>query len=546
MKIFFLLFQLHAFEYGEELDIWFNHLSPKSNPLKFSNPGKLFDCSIKFKDEYYSASFAEHLEDLTLLDSGMKISFKKPEKTQKFCGVLLTKPKLNWLSKALKAETILEVKMLDFNTWVPIGRYKNNGKTQELYTHYKLDIFYNEDTVVYFKLNPMMPVPLDYLENLDFFYEVNWKLTNETLSSRVTSYNIMKKQMGGVYFFAFCCNLIMIVVVGCLLISGIIFKVRADVKKVESSGWLEIKDLVFRPPRFLTFFSCLIATGWHFGATLFSVAIFNYFFEVYLISGGFGAVLFVSYIGFSGFSGFICGFEVCKYRGKMNSLLLALSSSLMNILLFCLFIMKSAVNDYLIDIRSFIIILFAFCLIYTPLYILGYYLGKTFSNNYSIKYSKISENEELLITNTQKPWLFIISSWLWMFLLLIPVLDSIVKSTTSFVYYSTYDLFLGSIINHFIAAALNSIFVTFLALDNKNHDWHWTSFLTGSGVGLFTFSYGVYIYFNKLNIHGVVENLYFFSLITISSFILCLVSGAVGYFSVGMMIKKIYSYIKIE
>lgn len=545
MVIFFaVFFQVFANKFNEEIDVWFNHLSPRWNPLKFTKSQRLFDCSVKFKDEFYTNSFAEDLEDLTFIDSGMEVNFKQPVRNKLFCGVNLDETKIDWLFHALQAESILEVRVQGLVNWVPIGDLSKDNKTAKIFTHYKIELFYNEQVIVHMKLTPMLPLLLEKLENIDFSYEVNWKSSNVSLENQVTSYNIMQKQMGKIYYYSVVWNLCLVLLVALMVCVGIWYKVINDIKSEKKSGWLQIKDGIYKPPEYLTFFSSFVATGWQFGAVLCSVVFINYFFEIYLVSGGNSALFLYTYIGFATLSGFAYGLELYKYRGKSNSLFLALNSSLVNVMLFCLFILKSIVNDYLMDFRSFFIVLSIFCLVYTPLYILGYYSGKTFSKRNVIRYSETIENEELLGLKNEKPWVFIICAWIWMVLQMIPVLDSIMNTVTKFVHYSNYGFLIGSVVSQFIAVGLNCAFTTFIALENENRDWHWISFLTGAGVGIGSFGYGVYVYFIKLDINGVFENLYFFYYIGTCSFILSLVFGAVGYYSAGIMVKKIYSLAK--
>ena len=543
--IFAVFLQVHAIRLNEEIDVWFNHLSPKWNPLKFTKSQKLFDCSLKFKDEFYTNSFEEDLEDFTFIDSGMEVNFKQSVRKKLFCRVSLDENRLDWLFNALEDETILEVYIQGLVNWVPIGNFNKDNRTAEIFTHYKLKIFYTEEQIVFVKLTPSQPLPIKNLEILDFSYEVDWKVSNSSSEDQTSSlFNIVQDRLGNGYYYSLIWNIGLVSLVGFVVCVGIWLKVVNDIKSDRKSGWLDLKDSVHKPPQYLTLFSSLVATGLQFGSALWSAILLNYLFEFFLVSGGTSALFLYTYIGFGLLSGFVCGLELYKYRGKANPLFLALNSSLVNLILFCLFVLKSIANDHIMDFRSFLIVLAIFCLVYTPLFILGYLSGKTFSKMKVIRYSESIEGEELLEKRNQKPWVFIVCAWVWMNLLMAPVLDSVVKAVTSFVRYSSYGFLFGSVVCQVVAVGVNCAFTTFIALENENRDWHWVSFLTGAGAGIGSFGYGVYVYFSKLDVSGAIENLYFFFYLGTCSFILSLVFGAVGYISAGFMVKKIYSYSK--
>ncbi|PGH17229.1 hypothetical protein AJ80_04871 [Polytolypa hystricis UAMH7299] len=91
-----------------------------------------------------------------------------------------------------------------------------------------------------------------------------------------------------------------------------------------------------------------------------------------------------------------------------------------------------------------------------------------------------------------------------------------------------------------------TIITTYSQLCAENHHWWWQSFLTGGSSAFWIFMYCIWYYFMKLNVHGFMSSLLFFSYSFLGCAVYGLLTGTVGFLTAYAFIRRIYSSVKVD
>ena len=76
----------------------------------------------------------------------------------------------------------------------------------------------------------------------------------------------------------------------------------------------------------------------------------------------------------------------------------------------------------------------------------------------------------------------------------------------------------------------------------QNYNWWWQSVFIGGGSAFWIFLYCVVFYYTKLNIHGFVSGLLFFSYSLLACTVYGLLTGTVGFLTAYAFVRRIYGY----
>jgi len=97
-----------------------------------------------------------------------------------------------------------------------------------------------------------------------------------------------------------------------------------------------------------------------------------------------------------------------------------------------------------------------------------------------------------------------------------------------------------------ITCAEMSIVMTYFQLTNEDYQWWWRSFLGCASSGCYLFLYSVWYFMTKLDLEGFLSSLVYFTYNVIISMAFGLFTGAVGFFSSLVFVRKIYGALKVD
>jgi len=97
-----------------------------------------------------------------------------------------------------------------------------------------------------------------------------------------------------------------------------------------------------------------------------------------------------------------------------------------------------------------------------------------------------------------------------------------------------------------ITSAEISIVMAYFQLCSEDYNWWWRSFLTPGASALYVFLYAVMYFITRLDITNFVSGLLYFCYMGLASWAFFLMTGAVGFISCLLFVRKIYGAIKVD
>lgn len=74
----------------------------------------------------------------------------------------------------------------------------------------------------------------------------------------------------------------------------------------------------------------------------------------------------------------------------------------------------------------------------------------------------------------------------------------------------------------------------------------WRSFLSGGATGLFIYAYGIFFFFYRSDMSGLLQGAFFFGYMAMVAYAFVLLLGGVGWFSASAFVRHIYGSIKVD
>ncbi|CEP16690.1 hypothetical protein [Parasitella parasitica] len=97
-----------------------------------------------------------------------------------------------------------------------------------------------------------------------------------------------------------------------------------------------------------------------------------------------------------------------------------------------------------------------------------------------------------------------------------------------------------------IATAEMTVVLIFLQLCNEDYHWWWQSMLIGASPAFYMFVYGIFYYLRKTSIQGLVGGIIYVANLLIGCGLIGLCTGTLGFGSSYIIIRKIYSTVKVD
>ena len=394
--------------------------------------------------------------------------------------------------------------------------------------------------------------------NILFTYDVIWRNSNKTFFSRWDRYLKSGKEY---HWLGLIFSNILLFIFSFLLIYILTRAIKKNIEIynnkvlideiIDDYGWKQVCNDVFRKPKNLITFSCMIGTGIELLLIIIISLIYNVIGFTHperrgnLLNQMVICFCFMSIIG-----GYVSSYVYRNNDGKewlKNSLATSIlfpgiSLKLLIIVRFLFSLEKSSIGFKISEIALLVVL---WICISTPLTLIGSFLA--------LKKRKIKLPCKINILPTsigQKPWYLKLKYSIWV--------TGLIPFSTIFiefiyllgymwryqVYYLASFLTLSLLILVILSSEISIIFV-YLNLCKGDYNWWWKSFFTSASPSLYVFILSIY-YFLYLNITRFTAIIVYFLIMGFFSAVIALVCGSCGVIFTFAFLYFIYSKIKID
>ncbi|KAI9485337.1 MAG: hypothetical protein EXX96DRAFT_5403 [Benjaminiella poitrasii] len=590
--VFFLLFRLsHCYQSGDLLPLYYNKLFSPKTQLTYSYASQSFICPPSQTSRTKSAIvFDEDIRGDRLVQSDYKIHFLENQECKLLCkrawsvedaihveDLISNNYQVEWVLDGLPGATVSytnEAPEHNYRIGFPLGFKK--GDNTYINNHVVLQILYTkEGDVIGFEVYPdsiaedeCMKKSVDYeyqevtgrRSQVTFTYSVKWKQVQDTekrwqsfvVPHQAVDYSVLNGVIvDGLLF---------------VVISVILFKTMSsssssshsdDIKTYDDTtddfvGWKLIHRDVFRRPMYGGLLTPLMGTGIQFMIIFIGLICAVKLEWCQPIQPGSLTRWFTLLFLFGSVPGAYWSARMYKvFRGKswvLNSFLTA--CVVPGCLIILLFIASMIAWIYQSSIAMSLSGWFSLCSIWLfcalPLTYLGAYFGER------------ADRIENPSRSTQIPRLIPNKKWYQLDILRI-ALAGIAPFAVIFLDWHQYLVFItrgdfvmsientiwNAILMMITVSEITIIFI-FLQLCSEDHHWWWPSFLIGASPTLYLFGYSIFYLFQKSEIVGLVSITIYVLRLTLLSGLIAVCTGTLGFVSVYLIIKRIYSTVKID
>lgn len=122
----------------------------------------------------------------------------------------------------------------------------------------------------------------------------------------------------------------------------------------------------------------------------------------------------------------------------------------------------------------------------------------------------------------------------------------ILTSLWNYKFYHVYGFLLGVYGILVIVVGMTSIIVVYFCLNAENYHWQWTAFASGASTAVYVFLYGIYYFFFKTQMHGLLQTTFYFGYMTLLSVHIGLLCGTLGHGAASRFVRAIFQNVKVD
>mmetsp|Transcript_9170 Transcript_9170/g.13319 ORF Transcript_9170/g.13319 Transcript_9170/m.13319 type:complete len:682 (-) Transcript_9170:141-2186(-) len=123
----------------------------------------------------------------------------------------------------------------------------------------------------------------------------------------------------------------------------------------------------------------------------------------------------------------------------------------------------------------------------------------------------------------------------------------VLTSLWNYKFYHVYGFMLGVFTILIIVTCMTSIISVYFCLNSgENYHWHWVSFFSGGSTALYVFLYGVYYFYFKTGMYGLLQTCFYFGYTTLIALSLGTLCGSLGHYASGKFVRTIFQNVKVD
>eukprot|EP01136_Pigoraptor_vietnamica_P040472 Opistho-1_new@12423 len=506
--------------------------------------------------------------------------------------------RINWLLDNLPAAMSITLKdnTQRFVQGFPIGHVDAHDDVEDVYlfNHANIRIKYNEDAsafegyrVVGFEVRPESiatdqvklvgdgecelpdgdrnPFLLPNKDNENgmpvvWTYSVTFIKSDTKWSERWDVYLAMNDNQ--IHWFSIINSLVIVLFLSGIVALILVRTVRRDIARYndeefqddasDETGWKLVHGDVFRPPNYSTPLTACVGTG----IQLLGMLIVTLMFALLgmLSPASRGSLLTMSLVLFV-FMGVFAGYfsarlyKTCKGQNwKRQAMMTAMlfPSAVFSIAFFLNFFVWGKNSTFAVPFTTMIVLLLMWFGISLPLVFLGAYFGYR-----KAPYEQPVRTNQIPRQVPDQPWyMSSVTSMLLagvlpfgaVFIELFFIFSALWENKF---YYLFGFLFLVFVIL-VITCSENTIVLIYFYLCNEDYHWWWRSFLMSGGCALYVYFYAIFYYCTKLSITDPIATMVYFGYTFLIALTFWFLTGAIGFYSSFLFLRKIYGSVKID
>ncbi|KAF9958133.1 hypothetical protein BGZ65_001651 [Modicella reniformis] len=393
-----------------------------------------------------------------------------------------------------------------------------------------------------------------------YTYAVHWREVETAWATRWDKYLLVGEPR--IHWFSLVNSIIIVLFLTGMVAMVLLRALHKDISRYnqqeahddfqEDFGWKLVHGDVFRPPPYPMLLSIIVGNG----SQMFLMASVTILFAALgFLSpsnrGSLATVMIVFYMFFGIVAGFISARLYKMFNGEAWKRNVVGTAFLFPSVIFGGFI---ALNFFLIGAKSsgavpfgtMVGLIALWFLVSTPLSVIGSYLGFQRSKvETPVRANQIPRQiPEQVFYLRPIPAMMIggILPFGAIFIELYFILNSIWFHKIYYVFGFLFLVF-GILI---LTCAEVTILMCYFHLCAEDYHWWWRAFFTSGASAIYIFLYSIMYYFTTLRIESFTSVVLYFGWTAIMSLMFLILSGAIGFFSTFLFIRKIYGSIKID
>jgi transmembrane 9 superfamily protein 2/4 len=403
--------------------------------------------------------------------------------------------------------------------------------------------------------------PLPVTESAFMYsYGITWERTDEAWATRWDVY--LNASQHEVHWLAIIHAVLIVIILTTMV--GIIFlrALKRDITKYnrdvedpeelqEETGWKLVHKDVFRPPQRPALLAALTGTGVQILGMAFAVTIIACFgFLAPQNRGALFSAVLICFVFLGACSGYVAA-RLLKMWGVPSWAGIMLTATLVPGIAFATFFtvnlaVWSLGSASAVPVLMMFVVLAIWFFISVPLIVIGAIFGfKADAITPPVPTSQISRHIPAAPWHLHPVVMTLVGGILpygAIFLEFYFILAAVWLNS----YYYVFGFFLLVLVILVVTCAEMTIVLTYFQLCAEDHRWWWRSFTASGACGLYVWLYTIYYFFTSVHLSGFVPVLIYFSYMTLLSFVVAVMAGAVGFLSSLLFVRYIYGQIRID
>ena len=607
ITVFLLYLTLtQAYELNQTVPLYVNKVGPYFNPQETYHFYSLPVCRPE-KIEHKALTLGEVLDGDRMAYSLYQINFKQNEKEKILCKKFLSKEDITQYKQAIEELYYFEFIVESFPLRGFIGHFEEGlvpiphiNHRSYLWTHLAFNFEYNEESGKIISANvsthghkPVLLENSEFLENsttsdsehttsegleVTFTYSVDWTETSTTEADL----ELIKSAKSAFFPKSLEIHWLSIInsVILTVLLVGVVVVILMKILKNDfnrynkdefdidgineldtfgdDDGWKIIHSDVFRLPPYVTLFCAILGVGCQFlclCAGIMAMALLGLFKPHKHGSINTAAVLLYA------LTSCVAGYVSSSFYRKLNNNKnngdrwvrnIVLTSCLFTLPLFTVWLIINTVHWYAgstqaLPFTTIILLIFIWILVGFPLTIIGGIFGRNTSTEFNAPCRTAAIAREI----PSQPWyrMFGVHIALGGFLPFSAIsveLYYVFATVWGREQYTLYGILTVSFLILLTVSACVSVSMTYIQLANEDWRWWWRSIFSAGSISFFVFFYGIFYFYKKSNMSGMVQSVEFFGYLSLTCYGFFLTLGSFSFFASFKFIRYIYRNLKMD